>query len=109
MKYCSACGHKNESINGSPPKFCSNCGEPLSGGSKIEAEEKVEKDVNPEGKIPEVKAEELFEISQGSDFASFTFGEIAKGESKSNLSNRPSKSMDQIWNRVKKDNFDAEK
>lgn len=109
MKYCSNCGHKNESIGGKLPKFCSNCGEPLSASAKIEVKEsKMDVGKEEESLIPEISAEDVFEISESSDFNAFKFGDIAVGATKEYIAPRPHKTLDQIQKRLNQDKFEAE-
>lgn len=105
MKYCRECGYKNEAINGIPPKFCSNCGEPLSAISKTTASSKpeVESEIRD---IPEISLEDAFEISETNDFSSFKFGDIAKGETKEYVAPRAGKSLKQIQDRLKQKQYD---
>ena len=43
--YCTQCGHKNSYI-GVKPKFCSNCGAPLSVNSKVEKNIEIKRPQN---------------------------------------------------------------
>lgn len=105
MKYCSNCGHKNEPIGGAMPKFCSNCGSPLG----VVAVAKAPVQTNDDGEIPESIPEDLFEVSQSSDFASFKFEDIAVGEKRESLPSRRGKNIEDVFSRVAQKSFDAEK
>ena len=108
MKYCRECGHKNEPVNGSMPKFCSECGTSLG----VVAIAKKTQTNNSNEEDPEVPSDitgDLFEISEKSDFSSFVFGEIAVGGKKENSIKRQHKSLDQVFDRLKQREFDTDK
>lgn len=106
MKYCRECGHKNEPVNGSMPKFCSECGTPL-GVVAIAKVEKPSVSNDGEPEIPDHIDEDAFEISQASDFSSFKFEDIAIGEKRESSAKRQPKSLDEVFSRMKQREFDA--
>lgn len=87
--YCQECGSKNE-YRFSKPKFCSNCGHPLSGEESVKPKQKVpprkaqaqriESDFDEEGtevyEVPELSQLE-YDIEVSSN-ASFSMGSLFK-------------------------------
>jgi ribosomal protein L37E len=87
--YCQECGSKNE-YRFSKPKFCSNCGHPLSGEERAKPKQKVpprktqaeriESDFDEEGteiyEVPDLSRLE-YEIESSAD-SSFSLGSLFK-------------------------------
>ena len=100
--YCQECGSKNE-YRFSKPKFCSNCGHPLSGEESVKSKQKVpprkaqaqriESDLDEEGteiyEVPDLSRLE-YEIESSTD-SSFSLGSLFKNIDLGSVEDSPPK------------------